>query len=85
MRLWRDSNCGCKIKHESSSYNDPFVIKPWISSPMILLLDLILIANISLAIVNRYADSGQPCLTSLESLKLSEMRDIIYYFTPWVN
>jgi hypothetical protein len=73
MSQWRDSNCGFKRKHEFSAYNDTFVFKLRISNPLILLFDLILTANISMAIINRYADSGQPCFTPLASLKLSEM------------
>jgi hypothetical protein len=72
MRPWRDSDCGFKIKHESSAHNDTFVFKPWISYPLILFFDLILTTNISMAIINKYADSGQPCFTPLDSFKLSE-------------
>jgi hypothetical protein len=71
-RLCRDPNCRFKRKQESSRYNDTFVFKPWISKPLILLLDLMLTANILMAIINRYADSGQPCFTPLDNLILSE-------------
>jgi hypothetical protein len=75
MRLWRDPNCGFKRKHESSAYDDSFVFKHWISSPLILLLDLILTANILMAIINRYANRGQPYF-SLDSLKLFEKKPL---------
>ena len=84
MRLWRDRNCGFKRKHELSVYNDTFLLKPWISNPLTLLLDLILIANILMAIINRYADSGQPCFTPLQFNTFWEVA-IIYYFTPRVT
>ena len=76
MRPWRDYNCGFKIKHESSAYYETYyetVFMPRISNPLILLLDLILKTNISIALINRYADSGKPCFTPLDSLNLSEM------------
>jgi hypothetical protein len=37
------------------------------------LLELILRANISMEIINRCADSRQPCFTPIDSWKLSEV------------
>ena len=62
MRHCRDLACGLNIKLESSAYMDTFVFKPCVCNPLMLLLDLILTASISMAITNRYGDSGHPCL-----------------------
>jgi hypothetical protein len=72
MRHCKDLACGLNIKLESFAYMDTFVFKPWISNPLMLLLDLILVASISMAIMNGYGDSGHAYLTPLDNSKLSE-------------
>lgn len=46
----------------------PLFLNPGLTSPLILLLDRILMNNISMAIINKYANSGKPCFTPLNIL-----------------
>ena len=82
LRLWRIQIVNFKENMNNQHTLTPFVFKTWIYTSLILplillLLNLILKANISMAIINRYTDSGQ--------VNTFWKVDNIYYFTQVVD
>ena len=64
-----DSLQKCMVRLVSSAYCEIFCSLLPILIPLIFSFSLMAIANVSTAIINKYGDSGHPCLTPLSTGK----------------